>query len=170
MMKNLTYLFFLLTFLTACATNSGEDEMPAEEKWTERVAEISGADSLIHGSTYLSVYSHIYSISEHKIHNLTKIVSLRNTSRTETVYIKKADYFDTKGKLIKHYLDKPVYLKPMETAEIMIFEKDVQGGMGGNFIFDWATEDIKNKPYFEGVMVSTSGHQGLSFTTLGVEL
>lgn len=168
-MRKLIYLL-LVVFSISCVSNQTEDEMPPEEKWTNRTATISEKDSLIEGSTYLSVYSHVYSISEKKIHNLTKIVSLRNTSRTETVFIKKADYFDTKGKLIKSYLNHTIYLKPMETAEIMIFEKDVQGGMGGNFIFDWATEDPDNKPYFEGVMISTIGQQGLSFTTTGVNL
>ena len=168
-MKKILYLL-LITALAACNPNGGNDEMPPEEKWTDRVASISAKDSLFEGATYLSVYSHIYSISEHKVHDLTKIVSLRNTSRTETVFVKTADYFDTEGKLVKAYLKEPVYLKPMETAEIMIFEKDVQGGMGGNFIFDWATANEKVKPLFEAVMISTLGQQGLSFTTTGVEI
>ena len=55
----------------------------------------------------------------------------------------------------------------METVEIVIDEMDEQGGTGANFMFDWAMKKTSNEPLFEGVMISTSGQQGLSFTTQG---
>ncbi len=160
--------YYLL--LVACSSYEGNDEMPPEEKWTDRIATISAEDSLIEGTTYLSVYSHIYSISEHRLHDLSATISLRNTSQTERVYIKSADYYHTDGELVKSYLEQPIYINPMETAEIMIFEKDQRGGTGGNFIFEWATTNKKNKPYFEAIMISAHGGKGLSFTTQGLEL
>jgi len=55
----------------------------------------------------------------------------------------------------------------METVEIVIDEKDQEGGTGANFLFDWSIKPNSHEPYFEGVMISTSGQQGLSFTTEG---
>lgn len=127
-------------------------------------------DSLSLGTTHLSVYSQVYSYTEHKKHSLTVTVSMRNTDRKDTVYIKKADYYDTHGKLIRSYFNHPIYLAPMETVEIVIDETDKEGGTGGNFMFDWAINPTSNEPLFEAVMISTSGQQGLSFTTVGIKV
>ena len=55
----------------------------------------------------------------------------------------------------------------METAEIVIDEIDKEGGTGANFLFEWKVTKNTNEPFFEGIMISTSGQQGLSFTTQG---
>jgi 5,10-methenyltetrahydromethanopterin hydrogenase len=80
----------------------------------------------------------------------------------------KADYINTIGENIRQYIKKPIYLKPLETIEIVINEQDIEGGSGANFIFDWTMKNEKNPPLFEAVMISTYGQQGLSFTTRGV--
>jgi hypothetical protein len=97
-------------------------------------------------------------------------VSLRNVSTTDAIYILKADYYNTKGDLIRSYFDSPIFIKPLETIEIVIDEKDSHGGSGANFIFDWATQKNSHEPVFEAVMISTSGQQGISFTTQGLKL
>lgn len=135
--------------------------------WEKREADPSRLDSLHSGKTYLSVYSQIYSRTQHRTHDLTATISMRNTSDADTIYMLKADYFDTHGKLIRHYFDHPIYLTPMETVEIVIDEIDREGGTGANFIFEWQAEKDVSEPLFEGVMISTSGQQGLSFTTSG---
>ena len=138
--------------------------------WEKRKVNIEPKDSLIIGSTYLSVYSQIYSLDEHKTHDLTVTVSMRNINKTDTIYLNKAEYFDTHGNSIRTYFDFPIYLKPMETVEIIIDEIDGEGGTGGNFVFDWKVKQNSLTPFFEGVMISTSGQQGLSFTTHGVQI
>ncbi|KAA3619305.1 MAG: DUF3124 domain-containing protein [Calditrichaeota bacterium] len=135
--------------------------------WEKRTVGFTLNDSLEFGTTYLSVYSQIYSITEHKTHDLTATISMRNTNKADTIFIEKAEYFDTKGKSIRTYFNKPIYLAPMETVEIVIAELDKEGGTGANFIFDWKIRPSSNEPLFEGVMISTSGQQGLSFTTQG---
>lgn len=124
-------------------------------------------DSLKSGSTYLSVYSQIYSRSEHRTQDLTATVSMRNINVADTIFILKATYFDTKGNEIRNYINKPIFLGPMETVEIVIDEIDKEGGTGANFLFDWKMAKNVNEPFFEAVMISTSGQQGLSFTTQG---
>lgn len=138
--------------------------------WQERFIDLSTKESLAGGSSYLSVYSEIYSMTEHRTISLTATVSLRNISVKDSVFILNADYYNTHGDLIRNYFKKPIYIKPLETLEIIIDEKDSHGGSGANFIFDWKTNANNSEPYFEAVMISTSGQQGISFTTQGIKL
>ena len=93
------------------------------------------------------------------------MASMRNTSDSDTIFLLKAEYFDTHGKSIRTYFNKPIYLAPMETTEIIIDEADIEGGTGSNFIIEWKIPENCPEPLFEGVMNSTMGQQGLSFTT-----
>lgn len=119
------------------------------------------------GTSYLSFYSQIYSLTEHKTHDLTVTISMRNTSDTDTLYIGKADCFGTHGELVRHYFKRPIFLVPMETAEIVIEELEYEGGTGANFLFDWYISEEGTEPIFESIMISTSFQQGLSFVTQG---
>src|SRR5680860_779506 len=155
-MKQLIYMFIAAFAFMAC-DNPKEISSFDSVKWKKRMV----------GITYLSIYSQIYSLTEHKTHNLTAMVSLRNTSPYDTIYLLKADYFDTKGHLVRTYFDKAIYLSPLETVEIVIEEADVKGGTGSNFIFDWKIPKSASEPLFEGIMNSTTGQQGISFMTEG---
>ncbi|SMD34618.1 Protein of unknown function [Reichenbachiella faecimaris] len=140
---------------------------PGSVNWFERVVNSATLDSLVAGETYLSIYSQIYSSKEKRTHDLTATVSARNTNILDSVYIEKVEYYDTSGQLIKTYIDQPVFIAPMETVEIVLSEDDLQGGTGANFLFYWKKKERTPEPYFEGVMISTSGQQGISFTTQG---
>lgn len=141
--------------------------MPPSVDWDARAIDLVTGDSLSSGVTYLSVYSQIYSQTEHRKEDLTATVSMRNTSQADTLFIEKADYFDTHGKLIREYVGRPVFLTPLETLEIVVNQHDREGGTGGNFIFHWKIHFRSPEPLFEGIMISTSGQQGLSFSTKG---
>ena len=160
----------LLATLSSCqeATRGVSSADPVN--WARRTATPEPDESLRAGASYLSVYSEIYSQSEHLTHNLTATVSMRNTSRTDTLYIGRAEFFNTAGESIRNYFDHPIFIAPMETVEIVIDEHDQEGGTGGNFLFDWQVIPGADPPLFEAVMISTSGQQGLSFSTRGVEI
>ncbi len=168
-MKQLIYIFIATLTMMAC-DNPKEISSFDPVKWEKRMMDISQKDSLEVGKTYLSIYSQIYSVTEHKTHNLTAMVSLRNTSPSDTIYLLKADYHDTKGHLIRTYFDKAIYLSPLETVEIVIEETDVIGGTGSNFIFEWSIPKSASEPLFEGIMNSTTGQQGISFVTDGIRI
>lgn len=163
-MKKYILLFSVIVLVASCVQEK-EISSINPENWTKRKATIKTMDSLEHGKSYLSIYSQIYSSSEHKTHNLTAMVSLRNTSDLDTIYLTKAEYFDTHGVSLRNYFNHPIYLAPLETVEIIIDEMDVEGGTGSNFIFEWHAPKNSPEPLFEGVMNSTVGQQGLSFTT-----
>ena len=163
-MKRIIVLFIVLYGFYSC-NETLNDEGYEKINWSAREANIKPSDSLESGQSYLSVYSQIYSYSQHKMYNLTAMISLRNTSAKDTLYLTKVDHFDTHGSLLKTYFNTPVYLTPMETLDIVINEVDIAGGTGGNFIINWKTPQNSPEPIFEGVMTSTSGQQGLSFLT-----
>ncbi|MDA0176846.1 DUF3124 domain-containing protein [Mesoflavibacter profundi] len=167
-MKNILVLLAIVS-LCACQSKQANEPKPSSNLQS-MVFNGTVSDSLKTGHTYLSVYSQIYSTTEHKTHDLTATVSIRNVSTTDTIYIKKADYYNTKGDLIRHYIKQTIFVKPMQTIEIVIDEKDKEGGTGANFMFEWQVDNQTSQPYFEAVMISTSGQQGLSFTTKGVDL
>lgn len=161
------FIILLLCFFAfGCKTNDKQNSSINPENWEKRSASYI-PDSLKNGSTYLSVYSHIYSITEHQEHDLTATVSLRNVSIADTLYLSSAKYYGTKGNLIRSYFEHPIYIAPLETIEIVIDQLDKEGGSGANFIFDWFTLPNSPEPLFECVMISTSGQQGLSFKTEG---
>lgn len=160
--------FILIILFASCG---GEEPSNIhEENWHERSVNYNDSDSLVKGSTYLSIYSSIYSYSEKRTTELTATVSLRNPNKADSIIIKNALYYDTDGQLIRSYFESPIYLGPMETVEIVIHEKDKEGGTGANFIFDWSKPAGIHDPYFEAIMISSSGGQGLSFRTTGLKI
>jgi hypothetical protein len=170
-MNNKVQFNLIALLILICCSNCAPDKLIQDPiptfDWSNKVTEISDADSLRHGTSYLSVYSQIYSYTEHISLDLTATVSIRNTSETDSIYLKKANYYDTAGNPIQSYLEAPIALKAMETLEIVIAEVDKKGGTGANFMFEWATKPNVSEPIFEAVMISTYGQQGLSFMTHG---
>lgn len=156
--------------LISCKQTPEEYSSIDPNNWEKRQSAISASDSLIKGSSYLSVYSHIYSQTEHRQHDLTATVSLRNMNSRDSIYLSKADYYNTHGELIRSYFPKPIFIAPLETVEIVIDEDDAHGGSGANFIFQWHIPENSEEPLFEAVMISTSGQQGISFKTEGKKI
>lgn len=159
-------IIVLLLFFISC-DEQPKTYAPPINNWKNKTVSKDFTDSLSTGTTYLSVYSHIYTVSQERITDLTATISMRNTSTTDTLYLLKAEYFDTNGKSVRNYITQPIFITPMETAEIVIEQKDNAGGSGANFIFDWKIKPGAPEPLFEAIMISTSGQQGLSFTTQG---
>lgn len=168
-MSKFIFLAIFLFIISACHNNP-EISSVNPVNWAKRKVALPTSDSLLLGTSYLSVYSQVYSMNERTIHDLTVMISIRNTSDLDSMFILKAKYYDTNGDLIRTYFDHPIYVAPLETVEIIIDEKDKSGGTGANFMFDWAVKKNGLEPLFEGVMISTSGQQGLSFVTQGKKI
>lgn len=160
------FVFFLLLpigFLSCEEPRQLSSTSP--EKWESRTVTNAIPDSLEAGSTFLSVYSQIHVRNEDNISDLSATVSLHNPNLEEKIFIEKAVFYNTHGEPIRSYFNKPIFINPMETVQIIIDGIDNEGGTGANFIFDWKTN--KNAPIFEAVMITTYGHQGISFVTEG---
>lgn len=165
------YLVIVILFIILSSCHQEKKEPVVKVvNWDNRTTLINTDQLQYKGSTYLSVYSDIYDMTDQTKHLLTATVSMRNTSLTDSLFILKADYYNTRGQLIRSYVKKPIYLVPMETLEIVINRKDTTGGSGANFIFDWRMHNESSEPLFESVMIWTTGTQGISFLSKGVRL
>ena len=116
---------------------------------------------------YVPAYSHIYSGDRERPFMLTVTLSIRNIDPAHSIKIARADYYETQGKLLKKYLERPVTLKPLESIRYVVPESHRMGGSGANFIVVWEAERLVNPPIVESVMIGAAGQQGISFTSRG---
>ncbi len=118
-------------------------------------------------SVYVPVYSHIYHGDREKKFNLTATLSIRNTNLKKDIILHSIDYFDSEGKLLKHYLEAPIVLEKFSTIRYIIKAKDKSGGSGAKFIVRWNSKKLSNAPLIEAIMISTQSGQGISFVSRG---
>lgn len=118
-------------------------------------------------SVYVPVYSHIYHGDRERVFNLTATLSIRNTNLDTDIMLHSIDYFDSKGELLKQYLDAPIVLKKFSTIRYVINAADKSGGSGAKFIVRWKSKKVSNAPLIEAIMISTKSQQGISFVSRG---
>ena len=130
------------------------------------------ADELSTGQTlYLPVYSKIWHgdriEGQHPVDRLVSaLVSVRNTSLKTPIKIISARYYNTDGKLLKEYLDKPVVVNAMGTLELFVERKESDGGSGANFILQWDSAVPTNPPVVEAIHADIrTGQQAFVFIT-----
>ncbi len=121
-------------------------------------------------TVYVPVYSHIYTGNREQLYQLTVTLSLRNIDPNHSLSLITVDYYETQGKILKKYLEKPLVLGPLESTRYVVPLKDTKGGSGANFIVIWKSERNVNQPIIESVMIGTQSQQGISFTSRGVNI
>ena len=118
-------------------------------------------------TVYVPIYSHIYSGLKEKPFSLAATLSIRNTDRKHPITLVSVKFYDSAGKLIKEYVDKPTELKAMASTRYILTESDTGGGSGANFLVQWRSQMRVNPPLIEGVMIGTRSGQGISFVSRG---
>ncbi|HLV40961.1 MAG TPA: DUF3124 domain-containing protein [Brumimicrobium sp.] len=160
--------FILISSVLSCENHvpNSEAESTAED---HAIKNFTAQNDNIHKTkkVYVPVYSNIYQSTRNDRTSLTSTLSIHNTSETDTLFITRIDYHNTEGKLVKKYLDHPIYLNTFETIEYVVDEKDESGGSGANFVIEWYG-DKKLNPLFQAVMIGGLGSKSFSFTTEGV--
>ena len=156
-------------FCFGCAEKNStiEDIRTPVEKNALRVREIGVFDFPLQEEVYVPVYSEIYTKNKSFAYHLTATLSIRNTSKRDSIFIKNVDYYSTEGSLVRKYLQHPIYVKPLETVEYVVREKDTLGGSGAKFLLTWgANKPVK--PMFQAVMIGSFNNQVFSFSTNGI--
>ena len=118
-------------------------------------------------TVYVPIYSHIYSGLKGRPVNLAATLSIRNTDPQHSLSLVSVKFYDSGGKLVKEYQDKPVELKAMASTRYILTEADTGGGSGANFLVKWKSQTKINPPLIEGVMIGTRSGQGISFVSRG---
>ncbi|NME72326.1 DUF3124 domain-containing protein [Flammeovirga aprica] len=115
---------------------------------------------------YVSAYSNLYYRSAKTNVYCTVVLSIRNTSLTESIYVDKVDYYDSFGELISSYVQETNKLRPLETREFLVEYNDQEGGSGANFIVNYgASNELKDFPIIEAVSIGHVGNNGFAITS-----
>ncbi|QDU57453.1 DUF3124 domain-containing protein [Aeoliella mucimassa] len=130
---------------------------------------IDDADIAQRHSDYVPVYSHVY-FDGGRPFLLEATLSIRNTSETASVYIESVRYFDTHGELVKEPVTNTIQLKPLQTIEFVVPQKDSTGGSGANYLVDWFSTDPAVAPLIEVVMVGNEGTHAIAFRAESVRV
>jgi len=165
-----TLIFITLLIVINVATQV--DDIDEKLKYVPpqtKAAEIPPKSVVAGQVVYVPVYSHIYAKGG-KPFLLETTLSVRNSDPNVKITIASVRYYDTNGNLIKDYLDKPLLLKPLATAEFLVSQKEIEGGSGANFMVEWISDTMVNTPVIEAVMVGTEGQMSISFVRTGVAI
>jgi hypothetical protein len=164
-MKLFYLLPFTLAFLVACTRSEPkETKHHSEYHFTTVDKSKLGQQEQV----YVPIYSDIYYVDSKHTFSLTATLSIRNTSFKDSIYVFSIDYYNSAGQKVRRYNESTLLLKPMESVEFVVENKDDTGGVGANFVVEWGARQGAQKPYFQGVMIGTTGQQGISFTTEGI--
>lgn len=163
-----------ILLLSACqhaSTISSNFDRPEAWQLHLRPATLEdGTPLAIHETIYLPVYAHIYYSDHTRLLNLAETVSIRNTDLQEPIILTSVRHYRTDGSLLKEYIDKPLLLKSLATADFVVPENDITGGTGANFIIEWVSKTKVCEPITESIMVFTGSSHSISFLSRGVVL
>ena len=148
-----------------------ETSDPVHSSAAERLQPVGSvpAASTPGATVYVPVYSSLYlglDIRRQMV-ELTATVSVRNVSTAHPIVIEWVRYYDSTGKLVRDYLEKPAALPPLGSVEFVIQRADTKGGPGANFLIRWNGPSAVDEPLIEAVMLGQSGNAGISFTSHG---
>lgn len=162
--------------LIACATALAPAPLLAENVVQERLlkpfaAALTSAPTSIerNGSIYVPAYAHLPVGAGAFNVDLSVTLSIRNTSPSKVMVVRKIEFFDTSGKLIESYLSTPIGLRPYGTVNLFISVMDRRGGSGGNFVVDWGGDSQMSEPVIEAIMLGEFGGRAYSFVSRGIE-
>ena len=154
-------------FLVSCTDNRTPIHSSAEERLQPAV--VNSSETKTSGAIYVPVYSSLYLGVVHRVQTveLAATLSVRNVSDKHPLTLDVVSYYDSNGKQVRDYIDKPSTLPPMGSVEFVIQRSDKVGGPGANFLIRWHADAAIDEPLAEAVMLGQSGDAGISFTSRG---
>ncbi len=116
---------------------------------------------------YVPIYSHIYYENRQKSFDLAATLSISNTDLTSPMIVTAVRYYDTNGKLVRQYIERPIQLDALASTDFVVDKNDISGGSGANFIVEWVAETEISEPIVEAVMIGSTLQQGISWISPG---
>lgn len=164
-MKPIFYAVFILFVVVSCSKSKVPETKHHPNYHFETVDQSAFEQTEL---VYIPIYSDIYYLDSKHTFSLTATLSIRNTSFKDSIYVFTIDYYNSGGQKVRRYNESTLLIKPMESVEFVVENKDDTGGVGANFVVEWGAKSGAQKPYFQGIMIGTTGQQGISFTTEGI--
>lgn len=162
------FLVIAFIFLVSCTSSESLPKSQSELNSSPKVVNLDKNFQIAMGQTiYVPIYSYIYHGDRQKIFDLAATLSIRNTDLNKPIIITSVRYYDSNGKLIKQYLDRPIQLNAIASTDFFIDRTDSGGGLGANFIVEWVAQTEVSEPIVEAVMIASESQQGVSFLSPG---
>jgi hypothetical protein len=128
-----------------------------------RIVERARILALSKGQTvYVPAYSHIYTGAKKRPFALAVTLSIRNIDLDAGITLTEVNYYGSKGRRIKSFVDDVPTIKPQESIRFVIAEDEKGGGSGANFIVKWESDTEVNPPIIESIMIGAQSSQGIS--------
>ncbi len=174
-MKILPYLFTILFLASLIACDSKDPNLTKEGddilEHLELTQPVAKSEIHFEDIIYVPIYSDIYVNANNQNNLLSAILSIRNTSFKDTIYVSNIDYYNTEGDLVRSYIDRTIHLNPMATIDYVVEKEDDKGGSGANFIIKLAAKTTTIKPLIQAVMIGADGgNKGFAFTSDGYSI
>jgi hypothetical protein len=157
-------VLIITSFVLVACTQSQPNPKPTPQL---KVVTLNAVKAVEGQTVYVPIYSHIYTVNQNQTIDLAATLSVRNTDLTNRIIIASIRYYNTNGELVRQYLEQPVELRPLASAEFVVNQEDTSGGVGANFVVEWLAEKQVSNPVIEAVMMNTMGNQGISFVSPG---
>ena len=167
------YKFILFAaFMCVVHSCNNKKDNPAIHYPTEQYEYISvdTSKTTFKNTIYVPIYSHVYIINGTRPLYLAATLSIRSTDFSDSIFVSKVDYYNSKGQLIKKYLDKSLLLKPMHSAEFIVEENNTEGGAGAFFLISSSASKPVNDLLVQAIMTSQASNVAISFKTEGIKL
>ncbi|MGI8502220.1 MAG: DUF3124 domain-containing protein [Hassallia sp.] len=164
------YLAIAVIVLASCTSEISPKSQSdtTQGKPSQKVVTLDKNFKIAMGQTiYVPVYSHIYHHNKQEVFNLAATLSIRNTDLTNYIIITSVRYYDSDGKLVKQYLERPIQLDALASTDFFVTRDDKSGGLGANFIVEWVAQTEISQPRVEAVMIGTELQQGISWISPG---
>ena len=146
-MKPLFFLSLILVILTSCSQNKTPETKHHSNYHFEKVEKSAFEKTEL---VYIPIYSDIYYVDSKHTFSLTATLSIRNASFKDSIYVFSIDYYNSGGEKVRRYNESTLLVKPMESVEFVVENKDDTGGVGANFVVEWGAEPEAQRPYFPG--------------------
>lgn len=156
-MKRLLFITFIVLF---SANLSYSSKLVAAELST---------GSTIFVPSYRAFYQ-IYGTTRDS-YALTNTLFFYNIDPKLTIEILSIDFYDSSGKLLKHLIDAPLLVKPLNSKEITIQPRTQPDEDCASYLMiRWKSNHPANTPIVEVLMVGQVMNRGISFSTRGCEI
>ncbi|MBW4628586.1 MAG: DUF3124 domain-containing protein [Brasilonema octagenarum HA4186-MV1] len=165
------YLAIALILLTSCTSpqnpSQSEPDM-SQANQSQKVVTLDKNFKAVMGETiYVPIYSHIYHGDKKRIFDLAATLSIRNTDLSNSIIITSVRYYDSNGKQLRQYLERPIQLDALASTDFVVDRTDTSGGVGANFLVEWVAQTKVFQPVVEAVMIGTDFQQGISWISPG---
>lgn len=166
--RNLKKKFHPLVFALTLGIAAACSSPPGSQPTPQPAPPIQDLDIAVGQTIYVPAYTKIYSSPRGQTLDLTVTLSIHNTDTDQPIFLTSIRYYDAQGRLVREYLDNPLQLAPLATADFYVEANTASGeGLGANFIVEWGAEQPVYEPVVEAIMIHADSTQGISFTSPG---